>query len=412
MKITSISFENYKSFFERQTVQLKPITILIGKNSSGKSSLAKLLTLFGESLKGEINEPLLLRNNEVEVSEDFSNLFFNNQSGGSSLYFQIVFENNVTLDVFLREKTGEYAKSGYGLEIYQWKYEDMKGLKIEVYLKENLQGYNYIDKDGEKYKCEFKGFVPVKFIDITKNEDLLNSFTLQGINVDYIGPFRILPKRYFYLTGQTEFKNTGVQGENAYSILGIDAKNNGELCKKVGSWYQRNVDGWELKVDHSTRKPLIEILLSKHNTNINLVDVGQGMNQALPLIVCAHTTNKPGSIVVIEQPELHLHPAAHGDLVELFAKSAKENDQIFVIETHSENIILRLRKLAIQNDYGLQPSDIVIYWLENAETKGQELREITIDQDGILSDWPMGVFNEDLEEILEMQKLIRNKKEK
>lgn len=60
MKVKSISFENYKAFHEKQTMQLKPITILIGKNNSGKSSIAKLFTLFENSLQGDIDEPLLL----------------------------------------------------------------------------------------------------------------------------------------------------------------------------------------------------------------------------------------------------------------------------------------------------------------------------------------------------------------
>ena len=58
MKLKSISFENYKAFYERQTIQLKPITVLIGKNSSGKSSIAKLFTLLENSLMANSDEPL------------------------------------------------------------------------------------------------------------------------------------------------------------------------------------------------------------------------------------------------------------------------------------------------------------------------------------------------------------------
>jgi predicted ATPase len=141
------------------------------------------------------------------------------------------------------------------------------------------------------------------------------------------------------------------------------------------------------------------------------MDVGQGMNQALPLVVRANVADRPDSIIVLEQPELHLHPAAHGDLAELFAKSAKENNQTFIIETHSENIILRLRKLIVENDFGFTKDDLIIYWIEDAELKGKELREITVDEEGVLSDWPEGVFNEGMKEILEMQKALRRKEQ-
>jgi predicted ATPase len=139
--------------------------------------------------------------------------------------------------------------------------------------------------------------------------------------------------------------------------------------------------------------------------------VGQGMNQALPLVVRANVADRPDSIIVLEQPELHLHPAAHGDLAELFAKSAKENNQTFIIETHSENIILRLRKLIVENDFGFTKDDLIIYWIEDAELKGKELREITVDEEGVLSDWTEGVFNEGMKEILEMQKALRRKEQ-
>jgi len=110
MKIKSISFKNYKAFFEQQTMQLKPITILIGKNSSGKSSIAKLFLLLENSLMGDIDEPLLLKNSGVELSEDFDNLFFDNNPGGIPLSLKILFEDYVQIEIGLLKKV-----EGYGI---------------------------------------------------------------------------------------------------------------------------------------------------------------------------------------------------------------------------------------------------------------------------------------------------------
>jgi len=404
MKVKSISFENYKAFFEKQVMQLKPITVLIGKNSSGKSSIAKLFTLLENSLMGDISEPLLLKNSGVELSEEFDNLFFDNNPGGIPLSFKIVFENDVQMEVGLLKKV-----DGYGLDILQWKYKDnAREFDLE------LNGDEYIDTiKGKTYICEFKGFIPNQLIEKNTTVNLSETLKINKIDVDYIGPFRILPERYFYLTGQTYFRDTGVTGENAYAMLGISKlKKDDELYKNVGKWYRDYFDDWELKVDDRSKKPLIQILLSKNNIDVNIVDVGQGMNQALPLVVRANVTDRPDSIIVLEQPELHLHPAAHGNLAELFAKSAKKNNQTFIIETHSENMLLRLRKLIIENDFGLTKDDVVIYWIEDAELKGQELMEITIDEDGVLSDWRDGVFDEGLKEVLEMQKALNRKDQK
>ncbi len=67
MGISKITFENYKAFKNKQSIDIKPITILIGKNSSGKSAIAKLLTLIDNALSYEIKEPLLIQINERKV---------------------------------------------------------------------------------------------------------------------------------------------------------------------------------------------------------------------------------------------------------------------------------------------------------------------------------------------------------
>jgi AAA15 family ATPase/GTPase len=404
IKVKSISFKNYKAFFEEQTMQLKPITILIGKNSSGKSCIAKLFTLIENSLSGNIEEPLLLNNCGVELGNDFDNLFFDNNPGGLPLTFKIIFEGDVEMEVSLLKKV-----EAYGLDILQWRYKDNNS-EFDL----ELNGEDYLDTITKKtYKCKFNGFTPIQLIENNTSKNLSNTLKIGQIDVDYIGPFRILPERYFYLTGQTYFRDTGITGENAYTMLGISKlKKDSNLHKDVGKWYKEHFDGWELKVDDRSVRPLFQILLSKNETDINIVDVGQGMNQALPLVVRASVTDRPDSMVVLEQPELHLHPAAHGDLAELFAKSTKINNQVFIIETHSENILLRFRKLIIENDFGFTQDDVIVYWLEDAESKGQRLMEITIDENGVLSDWQDGVFDEGLKEVLEIQKALIRKEQR
>lgn len=79
--ITKIEFENYKLFKRRQSLELKPITILIGKNNSGKSAVLKLPTLIENSLSGNFQEPLLLSNNGVELGGEFRDLVYGRDPG-------------------------------------------------------------------------------------------------------------------------------------------------------------------------------------------------------------------------------------------------------------------------------------------------------------------------------------------
>lgn len=394
MKVKSISFENYKAFAQKQTMLLKPITLLIGKNSSGKSAIAKLFPLLENSLSGMIDEPLLLTNNGVELGATFRDLVYGKDAQPVS--FSIEFANDDKIAVTVLENKNR-------LQFKEWYFNDFK----IIYAADNV----FIDKDNNLYQAHFQGFMPTR-MDCRKTNALKKLALPQKlpIDVDYIGPFRMLPQRQFHLTGRMNHQKTGIQGENAYHILGARKRLThfgafDVLLENVSLWYQENFDGWALKVIDNHR--YVEMELSKNGIDVNLVDVGQGMNQALPLVVRAHL-RKPDSIIVLEQPELHLHPAAHGNLAELFAKSAKENHQTFVIETHSENILLRLRKLIIENNFGFTKDDLVIYWIEEGE-QGQDLIEITVSETGVLSEWPEGVFNEHLKEILEMNNALQRK---
>jgi predicted ATPase len=74
--ITKISFENYKSFKEKQTLELRPMTILIGKNSSGKSAVLKMLPMIENALNADFDEPLLVDNYGIELGVSFKDLIF------------------------------------------------------------------------------------------------------------------------------------------------------------------------------------------------------------------------------------------------------------------------------------------------------------------------------------------------
>lgn len=398
MKIKSLSFENYKAFAKGQKMVLKPITILIGKNSSGKSSVAKLFTLLENSLSGKIDEPLLLINNDVELGGEFLDLVHNKQPN-FPLKFIVEFENEATLTVSIVQDSNEY-----NLIIFQWEYVSSNFSLSLKYSPEN----GYVDAEGNSYLCKFRGIIPIEIIDSERINIISDKALSFDIDVDYIGPFRMLPERQFHLTGRITYENTGAKGENAYPILGVSKLMKTDLHKNVGDWYKKNFNNWSLEVEDKNR-PFIEITLNKNGSAINIVDVGQGMNQALPLVVRAHISKKD-SLIILEQPELHLHPAAHGDIGELFAKSSKKNNQNFIIETHSENILLRIRKLVVENDFGLKAEDVIIYWVDDSSPDSQNLNEIFIDEEGVLTDWPKGVFNENILEIQDMRKAVLRKK--
>ena len=94
--IEKIDFRNYKSFKNKQIIELKPITVIIGKNSSGKSAVVKLPTLIESSLSGKFEDPVLTKNNGIELGAEFRDLIYGREIGSLELTLT---ENNNHLNL-------------------------------------------------------------------------------------------------------------------------------------------------------------------------------------------------------------------------------------------------------------------------------------------------------------------------
>ena len=400
--INKICFKNYKSFKENQELELKPITILIGKNSSGKSAVAKLPTLIEGSLSGRFEEPLLIDNDGIELGAEFRDLVYGREIGS----LELILTNDT--DKFKVEIASGVKDSEFP-RIRKWKLNDELILSYD-----DIKKSYFNDKNGTPYQCKFEGFELVQMCDLNKTEILedIPKLKTKGISLktNYIGPFRQVPERNYSIKGTSKNFKIGNKGENAYQILISDfLYNEGELLKKVNSWFKDNFDGWGIDIN-SNSKPDYKIELTRENPkfNINIKDVGEGMSQALPLIVSAFMNSKEEILTIIEQPELHLHPAAHGSLAELFAMSAKDSLNHFLIETHSQNFILRLRRLVAEDK--IKYDNIVIYSVEyNSETNSSDLIKITINERGEVSYWPENVFSETLDETIAIRSAQQRK---
>jgi len=391
--INKIYFKNYKSFKDQQELELKPITILIGKNSSGKSAVAKLPTLLEGSLSGNFEDPLLTTNKEVELGAEFRDLVYGREIGGLEFILASL-ENKLTVEITSGIKESDLPK------IRKW------ALNEELKLKYDDHKKSYYDEvNSRDFKCEFSGFNLDILLDENKDSLYKNIANLKDkgiiLKTNYIGPFRETPNRTYSSIGNSKTQKIGNKGENAYQILISDyLYNESKLLNKVSEWYRNNFDGWSIEINTQSKPDYkVELSRAKPQFNVNIRDVGQGMSQALPLVVSAFLNQKEEVLTVIEQPELHLHPAAHGDLAELFAESTKNSNNKFLIETHSQNFVLRLRRMVVEERFN--KNDILIYSVEyDAEENTSTLRKINVTELGDVTYWPENVFSETLDETI------------
>ena len=134
-------------------------------------------------------------------------------------------------------------------------------------------------------------------------------------------------------------------------------------------------------------------------------NMGIGFSQMMPLVASAFGAEN--SVIAIEQPELHVHPALQTELADLFIQSAKERGNRFLIETHSEHLILRLLRRVRETTkgeveegkHGLRPSDICVLFVEPSD-EGSRVIELPVTADGDFRvPWPGGFFAERVTEI-------------
>lgn len=418
MKLKQIRFKNYKAFKEQQEITIKPITILIGKNSSGKSAVARLPLLLAKSLSSGANAPIELEFDGLEFGGSFQDLVHNRIAHGH-ITFEIVMEIGGD-DLELKVTIQNIADTPIQLiKSYYIKYLDIElSLELEldnddlfnnqIYSSKGLFNGSYnISFDGlliKKVHRDYKGF-PSNSLKLHRINSLIRRYFSK---IDYLGPFRTQPERDYIFKG-TQPQSTGYLGELAPHILGLDDYFGGKIIDAVGNWFKENLGGWKLDVEKVGSKFQI-VLISPDNPNvkINLRDVGHGMSQVLPFVVRSFIRPiKNNGLMIIEQPELHLHPAAHKGLAELIVNTVLEEQSNWIIETHSEIFILTIRRLIAENK--LDAKDVVIYLVEDKERPGSQIKEITIDEEGEVSDWPEGVFSEDYEEMLAIRHAQNNR---
>ena len=222
-----------------------------------------------------------------------------------------------------------------------------------------------------------------------------------------LGPFRRPPERWYIFTG-TSPQDVGYLGNSLPDLL----YRNPSLVKSTNNWLRKLEIGYKLSVKPVGRraKDLFEVrlvdILRKDKIDVCLADVGFGISQLLPFIV--QSLASENQIITIEQPEIHVHPKLQADLGDLMIEAIHEprNNQ-FLIETHSEHLILRLLRRIRETTEGdlphevlpLRPNQLAVFYVQRGDN-GSEVIHIPVNAEGEFKrPWPQGFFGERAREL-------------
>lgn len=447
--ISRICLHNFKAFDELG-VELAPVTLLLGPNNSGKSSIIAAIRLLAQtSISSDLQVALLLDGMMGDFGT-YKDVVYGNHRGRP---FEITLSIPLSPPVLDEEKKRHTWSNDQG-DILKFKSEykyrtrrrELILKSVEIVRNGKVLLVTEYSKDSERQLIEKIGetpvpstiksplskmlrmihFLPSYFFYRTRTEvesGILKDFLTDDINklieltnmttrrisaalerVEYIGSMRMPPSRTYLYSGEKRGR-IGSTGENAAGILAMDTTRGGgrsqNITKQVSQWLSKAGIASDLKIEQiSDRHFEIRVQHPKTREYQNLADVGQGNSQILPVLIGGYNLSA-GSTYMIEEPEIHLHPSAQADLGDFFLDLYEKGIQT-IIETHSEHIILRLLQ-HIAN--GAIPAEHIRFYYVYAKDNKKEVKLLTVDNRGIFKEeWPEGFFPERL---VEAKKLAR-----
>ena len=413
-----ITLENYRCFREKQSARLAPLTLLVGENSTGKTSLLALIralwdVAFLERVPDFREEPYDLGT--------FRDIAHNRGGRGSQAmsfdaeieYKDASIPNKVKQDfsfyVMFDERNAipfpvTRAYSGASIEFQATKQEDSKfllRLATPEFRTEKIAEHRIFSQD------ELLLFPLMQFILEFGRPELENELEAMAENLNNSlrwmvsgnrpyasAPIRSRPRRTYDRTRPSR----DPEGEYVPTYL---ASISG---RKTSEWSRLRValedfgrdsglfDEIEIKLLGKTEGSPFQIQFRKFGRQLkgvrrNLIDLGYGVSQALPLIT-ELLREDAASMFLLQQPEVHLHPSAQAALGSLFCNIAAQGRQL-IVETHSDYILDRVRMDIRDKKTDLNPEDVSILFFEPGELD-VTIHSLRLDEDGNISNEPEG----------------------
>lgn len=400
MRIDRLALKNFKCFKEVD-VSFSKITLLTGENSSGKSSLIYGLLAPFQSVNWLGNSfPLYISLNgryvnmggfeEVSFNHNVNNIlgidldcYIGNQkcSFTTDWQFQVKSKSPILYHLKLLDNSEqiEIRYTENANYIASFKFTNIRIPEISDLVIENIDDVR-IDKIGDITK-ERDDTYPI----FDMLNDLSNSLEC---DFNFISSFRLHPERTYY---QTLLEDKIDRFGNGYidQIL-VWSDNQSERLLKLASILKSLKILYDIKPYRlSGGRFEIKVKVKSKSKWESLADVGFGISQFLPIIV-ADLQLLDDSTLIMSQPEIHLHPSVQANLGDYLVKQVKERNKNYIVETHSEYLLNRMRLLIVKGE--IQPEDVAVYYFENSIKDGSIAHRIEFTKDGQILNAPKGFF--------------------
>jgi predicted ATPase len=403
-----IFLKNYKGF-KHQIISLEKINFLVGENSTGKTSFLKVINLLSSA---EFWYDYEFNNNEVELG--YFEEIINKQTTDN--FFRLGIEKQINEDDIEEKRTFRVL----------FEFQELKAIPTLKIIKVNIGEYDVLIKFTKKqisYRIKRQNpnnyeewvedfdfpksykvlsqpiarnilpvYILIHFIEseIYKSNDIYSRSRSFGndllySNYKWLAPIRAKAKRT-YESYKIKFSP---EGEHIPSILRqiLASKSNKEKIRIISALEQFGKDSnlfdkIEVRELGKKNSSPFEIIVKYENIEIKLPNVGYGVSQSLPLII--EILSSKNTCFSIQQPEVHLHPKAQSAFGSFLFNAVKIDNNKFIIETHSDFTINRLRYKLHTSKKEVEFNSKVLFFERGSE--GNSITKIDINKDGSYSD--------------------------
>lgn len=417
---TGLKLTNFKAWQDTGFISLKPVTMLLGTNSSGKSTLIQSLLLLKQTVRSP-DRSIHLNLGGDEVNDlfnfgDFDDVLHQGFVGARQFSLSFTFLSHAPSRIDNGTFFCSYGQnSAGGVAIQEWRVSTNEQLFKSI--RREKGAYSLTVDEETQPRAKGRHICPERSVSLSAEaivalgqdgavlEDLSLSIRRELENIIYLGPLRRKPERD-YVWNKSKPGEMGSDGHRAIDVLLASALIKGDdqnrIIDGVSKWLVRMKVADKLEVKQVGRSTRYELVVHRDGVEANLRDVGIGISQVLPVLTIAYFAPS-GSTIILEEPEIHLHPLAQSVLAELFVEVSKERNVQFIVESHSEHLFRRMQTLIARQL--IMPKDAAMYFVER-EGSSARLRSLDLDDFGRVKNWPESFFGDALGETREQARLM------
>lgn len=441
--ITELRAQNFKSWHDTTALQFAPLTGFFGANSSGKTSILQVLLMLMQTVEspdrnrvlhfgddrslvdfGTFYDLLYTHNTDLTLQLDVSWELSKPLPFSRTPLFPI---NDLTFHTEIHEENDRILVEGFH---YTTDSNDEFGMQRVIKNKKRAKdqyelihgSYSVVRNPGRLWnlpppvKCY--GF-PDEVSGYYQNLGFLSDFVLALENlfsdIAYLGPLREYPRRSYIWSGERP-QDVGLSGEEAIPALlaaraeGLTSprlvnvkRSHKPIEQRILEWLQKMelIHSFSLEPIAENRKDYeFRVKKNPNSSEVLITEVGFGVSQLLPVLVLCYYVPE-NSTIILEQPEIHLHPKVQSDLADVLIDVVKNRNVQIILESHSEHLLSRLQRRIAEEKISVEDTAFYFCQINNGTS---EIERLKIDEYGNISNWPQDFFGDDIGDLVKKTK--------